>query len=95
MATIQVREGLTPDREARIDRGRQARAAKIEASEFARDHEQKIISELVAAYRNRGLTYEFCVGKVGEIVAIRDLLSTLESFETQGNALKEKMYGAP
>ena len=85
--------GITPTREKLIDSGNRARAAKIELTSFAYEAQERAIAALVAAYRNRGLTYEFCVGKVGEIVALRDLLATLEGLETQGNVVKEKLYG--
>lgn len=92
---VQGRNGyLTPDREAAIERGSRARAARIETEQFAAGQQERVIAELVAAYRNRSLTFEYVIGKVGEIVALRDMIAILSGYETQGTVAKEKAHGS-
>lgn len=89
-----VARGLTPEREALIDRGHRAQAARIETEHFARDRQDKVIQDMISAYRAKTLTYEFLVGKVGELVALKDLVSELGSYETQGYVAKDRSNGA-
>lgn len=78
----------------RIERGRGASAVLGLAAEYARGHRERTLAMLVNLYRSGDLEHDRLIGMIGEITAMTDFISELESEQTQGYLAEEKEYGS-
>jgi hypothetical protein len=73
-----------------INRGQIASALRGELQGYLLDAEEKVVSRLVGQHRNQTLTNDSLRGSIGEIAALRDLQSQLESDIKRGLAAREE-----
>jgi len=78
---------------ATIQEGQSARIIRSQTEEHLLEREDEIISQLVQEYRAGTLTNDKMRGSIGEIAAMQDFRSHLESKIRRGLASAEKELG--
>lgn len=77
----------------RMERGKQATVVSAAIEEVLQDYEQSTLTMLRALYRSGKTDHDVLVGKLGELVAMDNLRSELETRQRQGDLAAMKELG--
>jgi hypothetical protein len=77
----------------KMERGREAAAIDALVKPYVQIRIDNITDQLVGFYRGGIMSHDIMVGKIGEITALLDMLSSLETMQRQGDAAAQQEMG--
>lgn len=80
--------------EEKIERGKEAVFVESVIAPLIEQRVRIILNHLVSMYRGGDIDHDKMVGKIGEITAMYNLISDLESVQRQGDIAAEKEFGS-
>jgi len=78
---------------AKMEAGREASFISSHVKPYVMARIDVIMEQMVGYYRSGTMPHDLLVGKVGEITALLDMISNLESAERQGDYAAQQEIG--